>query len=174
MREVVADLWSFLGKAEHVCVTTNSIVNSKGLAVMGRGCALEAAQRWPEVRRVLASQIRQWGNTPHALGVLRRRGEPLWNFGSLGLGWLLDTLTLDGGSILWSFPVKHHWRERADLDLIRASARRLRRAIDAFHRDAKLVVIPRPGCGNGGLEWIEVAAAIAGILDDRFVVVDRP
>ncbi len=176
MREVVADLWSFLGKAEHVCITTNPIVNGAGLAVMGRGCALEAAQRWPDVRKVLGEQSRAWGNTPHALGVVGGRHEPVWNYPDtpLRLPSLIDNRFFDWGSVLWSFPVKHHWRARADLDLICDSARRLRAVIDLYEPDAKQVVIPRPGCGNGGLDWMEVAPALAGILDDdRFVIVSK-
>jgi hypothetical protein len=174
MREAVADLWSFLGKAEHVCITTNPIVNAQGHAVMGRGCALEAAQRWPESRKVLAAQVQAWGNKPHALGVVGGH-QPLWNYPEtpIRLSNLIDNRCFDGGSVLWSFPVKHHWRDAADPDLIADSARRLKAAIDIYEPEAKLVVLPRPGCGNGRLEWPQVAEVLAGILDDRFLVVTK-
>jgi hypothetical protein len=173
MREATADLWSFLGKAEHICITTNPIVNAQGLAVMGRGCALEAAQRWPEVRKVLAAQVLDWGNKPHVLGSVGGQGD-VWIYPDcpMRLNQLIDLRLFEGGSLLWSFPVKHHWRERADLELIKDSARRLKAIIDLYEPKSQ-VVIPRPGCGNGGLEWIQVAEVLAGILDDRFLVVTK-
>ena len=35
----------------------------------------------------------------------------------------------------------------------------------------QVVVLPRPGCGNGRLDWFLVERTIAPWLDDRFVVV---
>jgi hypothetical protein len=174
MREATADLWSFIGVAEHICITTNPIVNSKALAVMGRGCALEAATRWPYVREMLAQHIGLHGNTPHALGVVGGENGVVWRYPSTPLENTLQTQFFDGGSVLWSFPVKHHWQQPADLVLIMHSAKRLKAIIDLYHPEAKLVVIPRPGCGNGRLEWPQVAEKLAPILDDdRFLVVTK-
>jgi hypothetical protein len=99
VREAVADLWSFLGKAEHVCITTNPIVNAQGLAVMGRGCALEAATRWPEVRKVLAAQVAAWGNKPHVLGSSAPR-RAVWIYPDcpMRLNQLIDLRLFEGGS----------------------------------------------------------------------------
>ena len=36
------------------------------------------------------------------------------------------------------------------------------------------VYMARPGCGNGQLKWEDVKPLIAPILDDRFIVVERP
>ncbi len=36
------------------------------------------------------------------------------------------------------------------------------------------VYLVRPGCGNGQLKWEDVKPLIAPILDDRFIVVERP
>ena len=35
------------------------------------------------------------------------------------------------------------------------------------------VVLPRPGCGNGGLRWQDVRPLLGLSLDDRFIVVDN-
>jgi hypothetical protein len=81
---------------------------------------------------------------------------------------------------LVTFPVKRHWGDRADLDLIEASARWLCHALD--HRAEQKVppgflaplYLVRPGCGNGKLDWKDVKPILASILDDRFIVVERP
>lgn len=161
MREVHGDLWP------HPCpikvITTNGDINAKGAAVMGRGVALQAKTIVPGIEFMLAARIRKHGN--HC-GIVARQAR-------------LDGQTL----IVISFPVKHHWHERANLDLIERSAIELVAGVDRLGFPE--IVMPRPGCGNGGLEWeteaakrrtddhppIGVKDMIKDILDDRFVVV---
>ncbi|MDP9438790.1 MAG: hypothetical protein M3P49_08600 [Actinomycetota bacterium] len=68
-----------------------------------------------------------------------------------------------------AFSWKHHWRERADPELIRRSAGQLVALADKFRYER--VVLPRPGVGNGSLRWEEVRPLLADVLDDRFAVV---
>lgn len=100
MKEVVGDLWTY--PADVRVITTNGTINSKQKCVMGRGCAREAALKFPELPTLLAFKIRAEGNHPY-------------DFPDLGL---------------ISFPVKHEWFERADLTLIRTSALQLKRMLD--------------------------------------------
>lgn len=74
------------------------------------------------------------------------------------------------GHGLLSFPVEEHWLERPDPRLIARSAAELRAIAD--ERGWTRVVLPRPGCGGGGLEWREVRELLAPHLDDRFLVVN--
>ena len=68
-----------------------------------------------------------------------------------------------------AFPVKHNWWEKADVRLIERSAVEL---VDLTNQKAwENVVIPRPGCGNGGLEWEAVKPILEKYLDDRFSVI---
>lgn len=71
-----------------------------------------------------------------------------------------------------SFPVEHGPYENPDLRLIARSAREL----SALANDEgwPLVVLPRPGCGAGGLDWREVEPILGPRLDDRFLVVGPP
>lgn len=55
---------------------------------------------------------------------------------------------LPDGSHLGTFPVKHHWREAADLELIQRSAHQLVELANRFRY--QLLLIPRPGCGKAG------------------------
>ena len=68
-----------------------------------------------------------------------------------------------------TFPVKHKWFEIADLSLIEKSAHQLIEVCDKFMIEK--VYMPRPGCGNGKLDWNNVKPVLANILDDRFTVV---
>jgi len=73
---------------------------------------------------------------------------------------------------LVSFPVEETPWSRPDLRLIRRSAEELRTLADL--RGWPLVVVPRPGCGGGGLRWEEVRPLLAGQFDERFIVVTAP
>jgi hypothetical protein len=73
------------------------------------------------------------------------------------------------GERLVAFPVEHSPLERPDLTLIARSAEELA-ALATAERWSE-VVLPRPGCGGGGLEWTEVRPVVAPRLDDRFLVV---
>lgn len=72
---------------------------------------------------------------------------------------------------LWSFPVKHKWDQEADLKLIKKSCIELMQMIDKF--EIKTVYLPRPGCGNGKLNWEDVEPVIAPLLDSRVVILRR-
>lgn len=68
-----------------------------------------------------------------------------------------------------SFPVEESAWEWPELRLISRSARELREAADC--EGWELVVVPRPGCGGGGLKWEEVRPLLEPHFDERFVVI---
>ena len=144
MKEVHGDLWD--AKADIIVITTNGATRKDGAAVMGRGVALQAKNRYSGIEHILGELIRQNGN--HVIMIT--------------------------GNIpkIISFPVKHHWREKADLKLISQSAIELALLVDRLSGVAGLhtVALPRPGCGNGRLRWEDVRSIIRPILDDRFTV----
>ena len=155
-----------------ICITTNGVTRSRdGAAVMGRGCAAEAVRRWPSVQYLLGHQIRARGNVLHLL-----TGD--YGFNKVPMLWDEDVIggvpDADGIVTPWhvvAFPVKHHWKEQADLMLIGRSAYELAALADA--RGWKSVALVRPGTGNGRLSWDAVRLVIEPILDDRFVIIQR-
>jgi hypothetical protein len=72
------------------------------------------------------------------------------------------------GERIASFPVEHSPFDIPDLGLIARSAREL---VELCVQGWAEVVLPRPGCGGGGLDGSEVSALLAPVLDDRFLVV---
>jgi hypothetical protein len=141
MIEVNGNLWTY--PADVRVITTNGFVKKDGTCVMGRGCALEATQKFPGLPKLLGDLITAKGNVVHFL----IREMPA----------------------LLTLPVKHKWFEKADPQLIALSCVCLVRLADV--NGWKTIVLPRPGCGNGQLKWEDVKPILEPILDDRFHVI---
>lgn len=151
MKQIVGDMWEFASQYDAVCITTNGYIRGDGNAVMGRGCALEAAKRWPQLPKALGGLIRLSGNHVH---------------------WLKHVVMDDLPVELVSFPVKYRWDKPADIGLIRESAQELVEMVG--RKKWSDVLIPRPGCGNGRLHWDDVRPVLAAVFDDRFTVISKP
>lgn len=146
MKEATGNIWRH--RTDAIVIPTNGDVNRHGRAVMGRGLALQAARRWALLPKVLADLLREHGN--HVMDVYKPRRLPT----------------------VLTFPVKHHWYDSADLDLIERSAQELVALVDRLAY--RQVALPRVGCGNGGLDWKDVRPILERHLDDRFILVSRP
>jgi hypothetical protein len=66
---------------------------------------------------------------------------------------------------LLTFPVKHAWYLKADLELIEKSAKQLLYIVD------RPIYLPMVGCGNGKLSWHDVYPILDKYFDDTFTVV---
>ena len=152
MKEEFGDIWQLRSKlkADAVVITTNGFVKKNGEAVMGRGIALEAAKKYKDFPARLGNVITQFGNIvwPHEFD--------MWNGEA------------DYQDLLITMPVKHNWWEKADIALIKESTQNLTWMADDL--GIKTILVPRPGCGNGGLKWVDVKPIIEPYLDDRFVI----
>ena len=144
MKEVFGNLWIYLGQSNtNVLITTNGDVKKNGECVMGRGCARQARDTFPGLALELGKLITTKGNKVHQLK-----------------------------SCLYSFPVKHHYWEKADLKLIRQSALRLK-YLATQHPEQKWV-LPRPGCSNGKRTWAEVKPLLEDLPDNVHVITYYP
>lgn len=69
------------------------------------------------------------------------------------------------------FPVKYEWKQHASPVLIEQSIKELIDSAEMFHW--RRIVMARPGCGNGNLDWDTVVKPLCAGLDDRFLVVHK-
>ncbi len=128
IKHVTRDMWKYHNHNNIIVITTNGSIKNNGECVMGKGCALEAKQRYPELPKILGSLIKSYGN--HCF-ILPHR--------------------------LISFPVKRNWYENASRFLIIRSLDGLKGLIEYImlveRNDKTKIIIPRFGCGNGKLNW---------------------
>lgn len=78
----------------------------------------------------------------------------------------------DLGSGIVSFPVEETAWSLPELSIIARSAQELRQLADRSGWDC--VVVPRPGCGGGGLAWHDVRPLLLPWFDGRFSVICPP
>lgn len=148
MIEVRGNLWEY--DADVYVITTNGTVKKDGSCVMGRGCAREAKEMFPGIDKDLGKLISKGGNYP----------------------WNVRSPKKDGKrKHIWSFPVKNHWNEQASLELIEYSAMSLDLSLSVMSYPIETIVVPRPGCGNGGLDWKDVKPILEARWDDRYHVI---
>ena len=145
MKEVTGDLWTF--EADVRVITTNGTIKKDGTCVMGKGCALEAVRKFPWLPKFLGADLKAIGNLPH------------------------NYMPSDYPQAIWTFPTKHNWWEKSDIKLIAQSAQYLADHFSHPEYADSVIVMPRPGCGNGWLDWKDVKAVLEPILDDRFHII---
>ena len=189
MHEITGDLFRSV-KADAICITTNGWTKNDGSCVMGRGCADKAKKLWPGIEFTLGEALKR-GNHPHVLTY------PTEHSGGKQLVLPVPGLYFKVPYHVISFPVKpinclwtdllprfqantaetphgRHpgWMSQAKFDIICNSARALVRLAES--EGWKSVVIPKPGCGAGGLQWKHVKEHLEVILDDKFYIIDFP
>lgn len=78
---------------------------------------------------------------------------------------------LDIGDGLVTFPVEETAWSLPDLRIIARSAEELRLLAD--RANWQQIVVPRPGCGGGGLAWRDVKPLVEPWFDSRFIVISQ-
>jgi len=112
-------------------------VNTVG--VMGKGIALQFKQAFPENYSAYESAC--------------RRGEV-----HLGAMFVFRRYRTSNPRLIINFPTKKHWRGKSKLDDIE---RGLQALIEVVKKEGvRSIAVPPLGCGNGGLEWIDVRPLI--------------
>ena len=154
MIELAQELWEV--DVDWRCITTNGSIKKNGKAVMGKGCAKEAADRYPEIPRAFAALLREYGNKVQFI-----RGAE------------------DTEKAILAFPTKREWYLPSDLGLIELSCQQLRRLFDSVVAASSgkwipRIAIPRPGCTHGQLSWEQVKPILERYFpEDNFIVVSK-
>lgn len=144
MVEIFDNILNYIGVVDAVCVTTNGTIKKNGAGVMGAGNAKAFNNAFKDLDSILGRCIKENGNiTQYIYKVANTK--------------------------IIAFPVKHHWYEKADIDLIVKSYKELVNLLDLYA--LKSTLLPRPGCQNGGLDWKEVKAKLLPIWDERITII---
>lgn len=164
MKEAKGDM--FFVECDALVVTTNGYVKTTGECVMGRGCAKQAAKIDPEIPRLLGTQIRKHGNNVNI--ICERNGVTLVSYPVKP-----SSVVYDGTNVVRHIRQKLKrgqsiggWAAVANKELIERSASQLVKL--ANERAWNNIILPRPGCGAGELDWADIGKMLHGVLDDRF------
>jgi hypothetical protein len=170
-KEMVGNIWDYIGKVDGICITIN-LYFKDGKNIMGAGIAKEAKERYPGIDHDIAFTHDTFGmETIHIIKCDLSNPKKI------------------GGTKIITFPTKPAWirvnksksnvlpfyRTKpfvfsgkdipgymgySDLRLIKKSAENLRYVLDALRGLWQRVLIPKPGCSNGGLQWDDVKAVL--------------
>lgn len=146
--EVFVDFWQLYENRKHgsiFIIPTNGSVNAKGRAVMGRGLAYDASQRYDTLSAQLGSCIKNAGN--------RCFYFPLECF--------------------VTFPVKEQWFDTASLHLIGQSCQQTNELLRQHKDEIQKIFIPHVGCGNGRLQWRLVRPILERRCEGNYTIVSR-
>lgn len=145
------------GKGSLLEADVEALVNTVNtVGVMGKGVALQFKQVFPDNFKAYERACRT-------------------NKVQMGRMFVYEVGGLMQPRYVVNFPTKEHWRSRSKIEHIVAGLEDLVRVI----RELKIasIALPALGCGNGGLNWSEVRAAIeSGLsgLDDVDVFLYAP
>lgn len=142
MKLEYSNLWC--SYADVYVITTNSYVNNYSELVMGRGAAKQAKLLFPELPVLAGRKIL---NTCGHLGI--------YGFELIG--------------IIGLFQVKKHFKDFADLDLIKYAALKLTLYIAQYPKKLD-IHMNYPAIGYGGLRRDQVEPVISNILPDSVTV----
>ena len=121
-------------------VTTNSFIKKNGELVMGRGAALEAKQRYPNLPFIAGKYITHLD--------------------------IYGVMVLPGSGV-HLFQVKYHWNECAMPGLIEHSFVKLHMFLEVYKGT---VALNFPGIGNGQLARADVLPIVERYSHDRITV----
>ena len=147
MIEIQGDFWKLKEKLKPdiIVFTSNRTLNSKGELIMGGGIALDFKQRYPLLPYLFGTELR---NNPNIH---------------------LQTTMLVSCHIC-AFPTKENWRNPSIPHYIEQSCKELVEYVDSQSK-SMTVLMTRPGCGLGGLDWqSQVKPICEKYLDERFYI----
>ncbi|HDR7897931.1 MULTISPECIES: macro domain-containing protein [Bacillus] len=125
--------------------STEALVNTVNcVGVMGKGIALQFKQAYPKCFSEYQKACKMNEVRPGKMHVVN-----------------LDSLF--NPKYIINFPTKRHWKEKSNIEDIKAGLIDLINVIK--QQNIKSIAIPPLGCGNGGLNWAEVRPIILAAME---------
>lgn len=140
MKEIVGDFWEHAPRFQALCCTCNSTIKRDGSLVMGKGIALEFAKKFPTLSKEWGRRVADWEEP--VFTTVRAKQVKVAGELEVRLQYLVY------------FRTKDHWTQPSNWAILGESFDRLRDLIVLL--DLSSVLLPRPGCSNGGLLWSSV------------------
>jgi len=196
MKELYGDLFSpntyrtdsgsSLASPGIICITTNGFVKKNGEAVMGKGCAKRACElfdaalpdRAPSFANRVGRAIINNGNIAQTLGYYSFCNATIFIF---PVKPAYEKCEHNAANIVKHMQSRFKygdtvpgWACKARMELIKRSAQQFVSIANERFPGRGLggpIVLPRPGCGAGELEWEDVKPELDKILDDRFYAI---
>ncbi len=170
MIEITGNLFSPPEGTDAICVTTNGFVKSNGEAVMDRGCAKTLASHVPQAPKLLGDHLKANGNCPGILMDVKGIKVVSYPVKPPSIKYLREQDVVSHMRTKFKMgAIFDGWASVVKLYIITLSAKRLVKMAD--EQGWEQVIIPRPGCGAGELDWETVKPELAKILDDRFQII---
>ena len=140
------DIWELFDDNSFIVVPTNISVKANGNAVMGRGIAAQAVQKYPNLPKLYGKAIIE-GKTINGFYVFPK--------------YRIVTVA-----------VKKHWKQDADIVLIESQLELLKRSTEKMNYETLLM--PLIGCGFGRLTYEQILPLLLKYSFDGMVVVVPP
>lgn len=167
MKELKVNLWNLYDQNKICGITTNGYVKKNGLAVMGRGCALQARKRFMGLPRVLGNKIKSNGN------IVQIIEHNLFAFPTKTVsGTYSDDIVVP--HMVGKFRPGEWvpgWALKSTIAKISLSIEQLIRLKNTEGWNE--VFLPRPGCGAGGLDWHNEIFPLFKDLGDWLCIVEK-
>lgn len=151
------NLWDIYHEYDTICCTCNEIIKNNGELVMGAGIAKQFAQKFKWLSKYWGDRIKQFekrqGFKPNIIvtDVIEENDDFYYPF-------------------LVYFKTKFHWKDPSELFLIGNSMVILCKCIDLL--GWQRVLLPAPGCSNGGLDWKRDVYPILKPYLDKYPEID--
>ncbi len=155
-----------------ICITTNGSIKKDRTLVMGAGIAGSLKKEFPGIDSVFAQKIAKFGHKTLLITQVNIRSPQKCNIVSLPTKpgtqhtFISEYQVMNRYKDNVRYPMQG-WMYKSSLSLITKSARELVNLTDK-HKWTR-VLLPRPGCSNGGLQWNIVKEQIS-FLDNRFII----
>ena len=142
MKIIEDSIWNKIDDLDYICITTNSILNSKKELVMGAGIAKEAKNRYPSLPKEFGKKILEKGYEGKFYGIIVY-------------------------AKFLAFQTKIHYKDNSPLDLVKKSCEYLKIAADL---NKNLIFgLPFPAVTNGGRTYEEILPIVSILPDNVYI-----
>jgi hypothetical protein len=164
----------FEKETEAIIIPTNGCLKKGNKAVVGKGVAKQANEVFDKFDVKLGANLTLFGNIPSIVGVWN--GKTVINFPTK------PGLIMYGVDDSYEIIDKYKrlkkkgdlipgWMCKSSTSLIESSAIGTKNIVD--NHGFKRVILPQVGCGEGGLNLLNIIEILDKYFDDRFVMITK-